>query len=89
MLTLTSSDHFEYGIAAKDSHAKTARAEEFSEYKSNRKKMPDDLVAQLPLADEILNIVGLQAVNIPGIEADDIAASANKKFVNNGIGTEI
>ncbi len=57
----------------------TFRTEQFTEYKANREKMPDDLSVQMDLIYE-----GLQAFNIPiykkeGFEADDVIGTISKK----------
>lgn len=57
----------------------TFRTAEYSEYKANREKMPDDLHVQMGLIYE-----GLQAFNIPiyqkeGFEADDVIGTISKK----------
>ncbi len=57
----------------------TFRLEKYSEYKSNRRAMPDPMRAQMPLIME-----GLEAFNIPiytkeGFEADDVIGTISKR----------
>jgi DNA polymerase-1 len=64
----------DYLCAAFDRRGKTLRAEEFTDYKAQRKKQPDELYAQIPWIEKIL-----EAFNVPvidskkaGYEADDV-----------------
>ncbi len=61
------------GVAvAFDMRAPTFRHEKYSEYKSGRKGMPDELASQLPLLKEILIYSGYTVLEQEGYEADDI-----------------
>jgi len=51
------------------------RMELVSEYKANRKSMPDELSAQLPLIDAYLTGVGITRLCVEGEEADDVLAA--------------
>jgi DNA polymerase-1 len=55
-----------------------SREEIYSEYKSNRKELPDDLGPQIGLAVEFCKMYGIPVLQIPGIEADDTIASITK-----------
>lgn len=46
-----------------------------ADYKAQRPSMPDDLAAQLPLLDELLDLLGLARFRMDGQEADDVIAS--------------
>ena len=52
-------------LAAFDLKAPTFRHKMYSEYKANRKGMPDDLAAQLPIMKDILSYM-----NIPILEKE-------------------
>ncbi|MDR1488422.1 MAG: hypothetical protein LBI26_01620 [Holosporales bacterium] len=67
-------------IAAFDSARKTFRNEMYSDYKSNRKSMPDALRSQIPLIKEATYHFGFYMVEHSGSEADDIIASYVKKL---------
>jgi len=61
------------GIAvAFDVKAPTFRHEMYVGYKSQRKGMPPELAEQLPVLKELLSAMGLQILECPGWEADDI-----------------
>lgn len=60
---------------ARDLKGPTFRHEMYPEYKAQRQPMPDDLVAQLPLLDELIAACGLPQVSKVGYEADDVMAT--------------
>lgn len=62
-----------------DERAKTFRHEMYTEYKGNRKGMPDELASQMPLLKEILAALGYVMVSKPGYEADDILGTLAKQ----------
>lgn len=47
----------------------------YDDYKANRSPMPDELRAQLPLAQEIVELLGVRTLCVPGVEADDTIAT--------------
>lgn len=64
-----------YFVAAFDSRTPTFRHEQFSDYKANRKKTPDDLKSQFPMIEECLSKLGVNIVRKDGYEADDVIAT--------------
>ncbi len=58
-----------------DSPAATFRHHIYPEYKATREKMPEDLVAQLPRLDQVIEALGLNKVILPGYEADDLVGT--------------
>lgn len=81
----------EYVAVTFDSRGPTFRHNDYAEYKANRVKGPDDLYAQLPLAQEIVKNLNIPMYVVPGFEADDLigtlAAAATKKKVETRIVT--
>lgn len=59
-------------VCAFDTSDPTARHEEFPEYKAQRDALPEDIGAQLPYIDRLLEGFNIPTVRIPGYEADDI-----------------
>ncbi len=55
-----------------DLKAPTFRHEQYSEYKANRKGMPEELAAQMPVLKELLTLMGFKIISAEGFEADDI-----------------
>ena len=66
-------------VAAFDVKEPTFRHKQFEGYKAKRKGMPDELAAQLPILKEILEDMGIEHIECPGFEADDILGSIAAK----------
>lgn len=67
-----------YLAAAFDSRVKTFRHELYADYKANRAKTPEDLHAQVPWIEEILEALEIPVLRYDGFEADDIIATVAK-----------
>jgi DNA polymerase-1 len=65
----------DYLVFALDSKGDTFRNEIYPEYKSHRPDVPDDLLAQLPVAVSLIEKMGFASASKVGFEADDIIAS--------------
>ncbi len=61
-----------------DVHAPTFRHNMYSEYKAQRKGMPEELRQQMPLLKEVLSAMNIKMLEIPGYEADDIIGTVSK-----------
>jgi len=59
-------------LVAFDTNKPTFRHLDYSEYKAGRKKIPEELVEQIPLVYEFLNLMGVKYYFKEGYEADDI-----------------
>ncbi|MFM9414199.1 DNA polymerase I [Peptococcus simiae] len=68
-----------YLAVAFDERGKVFRHEKFVDYKANRKGMPDDLAAQMPLIREVLTLMQVPILSMPGYEGDDILGTLGKK----------
>tara|TARA_B100001121_G_scaffold46593_1_gene40036 strand:+ start:2422 stop:5148 length:2727 start_codon:yes stop_codon:yes gene_type:complete len=68
----------DYLVIAMDSKSKTFRHDLFADYKANRQKMPDEISYQIPILKEIINYLGVELIEKPGYEADDIMGSLSK-----------
>ncbi|MBD5427565.1 MAG: DNA polymerase I [Treponema sp.] len=68
----------QYLVAAFDSRTPTFRHEMFGDYKANRAKTPDDLIAQIPWIESLLGVLGVPLLRCDGFEADDIIATVAK-----------
>ena len=64
-----------YVAVAFDRKEPTFRHEAFKEYKAQREKKPDDLYAQIPIAQELLAALKIPIFSAAGYEADDIIAT--------------
>ncbi len=65
----------DYLFCGMDAAGPTFRHERFEAYKANRAEMPADLVPQIPLARELLRVMGIPCLERAGFEADDILAT--------------
>lgn len=67
-------------IVAFDMHGHNFRKDLYADYKANRKGMPDDLAAQMPILEEVLQLMQVSIVKKAGIEADDIIGTISSHF---------
>ncbi|MEA3511761.1 MAG: 5'-3' exonuclease H3TH domain-containing protein, partial [Actinomycetota bacterium] len=58
-----------------DVRGPTFRSEAYEQYKAQREKAPDLFTSQLPLIDEVLDVMGITQLRVPGFEADDVIAT--------------
>lgn len=77
----------QYLVVAMDSKGKTFRHEMYDRYKANREKTPEDLHAQIPVIDSILDGMRIPHFEQIGMEADDIIATIAKKASKIGLET--
>ena len=71
--------HPQYFLAAFDSRTPTFRHEWYPEYKATRDKTPEDLHAQIPHIEKILETLGIACFRKDGFEADDIIATLARR----------
>ena len=71
-------------IVAFDLKAPTFRHKMYSEYKANRKGMPEELAVQLPYAKKCMEYLGFGVVSRQGYEADDIIGTVARKAAAQG-----
>ncbi len=55
-----------------DAPGKTFRHEQYPEYKAHRPPMPDPLRQQIEPIHELVELLGLPMLQVPGVEADDV-----------------
>ena len=63
----------------------TFRHERFDGYKANRSKPPEIFLEQLGLLREVLEVLGVRAVDACGFEADDVLATLATEAAGEGI----
>ena len=68
----------DYCAVAFDLKAPTFRHKMYSEYKANRKGMPEELAVQLPYAKKCMSYMGCKVLSAEGFEADDILGTLAK-----------
>ncbi len=70
-----------------DTREPTQRHVEFPEYKAQRDEMPEDIAEQLPYIDKLFDAFNIQAIRIPGYEADDIIGTLAHQAAEQGFQT--
>ena len=68
-----------------DRREPTFRHKMSDEYKANRKGMPDDLAAQMPVVKNLLDLYGICRMEISGYEADDLIGTLSKQGEEKGM----
>ena len=71
-------------IAALDSKTKTFRHDMYADYKATRPKTPEDLHAQIPWIEEVLEALGVPSLRVDGYEADDVIATVTNNAIAQG-----
>ena len=72
-------------IVCFDTPKPTFRNKIFKDYQSQRPKISDDFITQIPLVKEALNKSGITHLEKDGFEADDIIGTIANKFKTKGI----
>lgn len=67
-------------VVAFDVSKKTFRNDLYTEYKANRKPMPDELRVQIEPVKEMLRLMHVPVIEREGLEGDDVVGSVAKKF---------
>lgn len=76
----------DYMVAAFDvKRSSLKRTEIYSDYKSNRQSTPEDLVAQIPRIEEVLDAFNINRYRIESYEADDVLGSIAKKIAKDDL----
>jgi len=73
-----------YLAIAFDSRGPVFRHDMYSDYKANRPPMPGDLSVQIPYIKDFVTGSNIPLLELQGVEADDIIASAVKKGLAQG-----
>ncbi len=63
------------------------RQAEYSEYKANREKMPDDLRNSIPYIIRLIEAFNIPVYGVEGYEADDVIGTLSKKAEQQGFTT--
>ena len=72
------------GAVIFDAPGRTFRDDKYPEYKSDRPPMDDDLRAQLPWIDKVVDVWGFPRLRVPGFEADDVIGTLTKQAAARG-----
>lgn len=74
----------DYISIAFDTQEPTFRHIKFENYKANRPEFPEDLAKQLPKIKQLLDLLGIPRIEMPGFEADDIIGTLAKQLSQSG-----
>ncbi len=66
-----------------DAKGKTFRHEQYADYKATRPKMPPELAAQIEPLHELIDLMGIPRLVVPGVEADDVIATLARQASSN------
>ncbi len=86
---LVDSEHPDALAVAFDVHGPTFRHKCYDGYKAQRKGMPEELAAQVPVLKELLDVLQIRRYECPGYEADDILGTAGRVCEETGWECEI
>ncbi|MGE5125199.1 MAG: DNA polymerase I [Betaproteobacteria bacterium] len=75
----------EHAAVLFDPPGRTARHQQYAEYKANRPAMDADLALQLPYIRRVCEAFRLPIVEVPGFEADDVIATLAGQAVAAGL----
>ncbi|PKL39788.1 MAG: DNA polymerase I [Spirochaetae bacterium HGW-Spirochaetae-1] len=70
----------DYIVVAFDPPKKSFRFGMYAEYKANREKMPDDLRSQIGEIKDMVAVMGIETLEHPDYEADDILGTIVEKY---------
>jgi DNA polymerase-1 len=68
-----------------DAKGPTFRHEMYEQYKANRPPMPPELSQQVEAIHEIVRLLGLPLIQVPGVEADDVIGTLAKQAVTDNM----
>jgi len=89
ILAILKTEKPNYMAIAFDLPAPTQRKLAYSEYKSKRPPTPDPLKVQIPVIKELINLLGIRLLEMPGYEADDLIAYLTQKAKKEGFKVKI
>jgi DNA polymerase-1 len=75
LLKLLGEAKADYLAVVFDAARKTFRDDLYAAYKAHRPEMPDELAAQLPLIQRVVDALRIPTLRVEGVEADDVIAT--------------
>ncbi len=85
LLKIVKENRPDYMAVCFDTAAPTFRHVSYAEYKATRKKTDNELIFQLPLAQDLVTSWGFPAVALDGFEADDVIATLARRGKEEGL----
>ncbi|MFO7769672.1 MAG: DNA polymerase I [bacterium] len=68
-----------------DAPGRTFRHERFEEYKATREKMPEDLRQSMPRVHQVVEVMSIPILEVPGYEADDVLGTLARRGSREGM----
>lgn len=68
-----------------DAKGKTFRDDLYAEYKAQRSPMPDELSIQVGPLKELIEVMGIPLIEVPGVEADDVIGTLVERTRAQGV----
>ena len=75
----------DYIAVAFDRPEPTFRHEQYEDYKATRKETPEEIIDQIPDIQELVEVLGLTVVELPGYEADDVIGTLAREGESAGL----
>ncbi len=72
LTSLLEKENVDYIACVFDTKEPTFRHKMYNQYKANRAAFPEELIPQLGRIKELIDYMGIQRIEVPGFEADDI-----------------
>ena len=76
--------HPDHLVVVYDSKEPSFRKKMYEAYKANRSAPPETLIPQFDLIEEMIGLMGIPSFRQSGVEADDIIATLNKLWIEEG-----
>ncbi len=71
----------QYMAVCFDMKGKTLRQQRYAQYKIQRPAMPDELISQIPIIQDIVRAYNIPILQLQGYEADDIIATIARRII--------
>lgn len=84
---ITRKENPQYMAVCFDPPGDTFRHEAYAEYKAQRDKQPEDITLSIPVIKEIIKAWGIQVVEVPRYEADDVIGTLSAAASQQGFTT--
>jgi DNA polymerase I len=84
LIKLIGEHHPDGVVVCFDKGRDVARTEAFPEYKATRSAAPDEFRQQLDLIHEVLEVLEIPIIEVPGVEADDVIATLSERATDEG-----
>lgn len=84
ILKLINDEKPDYFVITFDCKEPTFRHKMYAEYKATRERMPDELAESLPRIDQVVDVLNIESIKMPGYEADDIMGTLAQKAYEEG-----